>query len=195
MEKIGEILENGTIVRGETLDGRIYKNYKAFFQKKGICYIPEGTEDNISEAEVYTYNDLLNMCQKDEMLTKRLFYNLTWQHPEICLEQLDGVIECQCGGIYDSEYFEICPKCGKEISFYEKFCGDDKDKLFEYGMSVAKDNNIEQDEEELKLYIEDMLKSEGQKRLYKIDKFVFKTNIFNYICFKDLYCDSKEDNK
>lgn len=117
MEKIGEILEDGTVVRGESMDGYIYKDYQAFFDKNGICYIPEKTGDNINEEDIstYTYDNLLDMCRGNKDLAERLFHNLTWEHPDGCLEQLDGVVECQgCGYMYDVEESDVCPKCERE---------------------------------------------------------------------------------
>lgn len=117
---------------GESDNGFIYKNEEAFLNKKGICYIPSYTFEELGDAitlqeigdgdcAAYTYSDLLNAVCGNEESAKFLFDCLDWTHPETelqNLEQVDYGVCYECGTIYDEqEGHESCPNCTKnEVS-------------------------------------------------------------------------------
>ena len=57
------------------------KDYKAFEQQSGTCYIPE------AEDVEYTYSDLLDMCHNNSALASNMFDLLEWQHPETLFDE------------------------------------------------------------------------------------------------------------
>lgn len=114
---IGEILENGEIVRGLTDQGMVYKNSKAFYKKLNeVCYVPE-----LSDAE-YTYEDFLNLANKSEEVAEALFDQVDWQSPEALLGDYlstDEVHSClRCKKMYLSYGVEHCPYCGQRKELY-----------------------------------------------------------------------------
>ena len=52
IETIGEILEDGTIIKGYSDQGMIYKNWTAFESKTDeVCYVPEYSTDSTFDIE------------------------------------------------------------------------------------------------------------------------------------------------
>lgn len=111
MSNIGEILESGTIVRGETEQGKVYKNYDAFESRVGICYIPELNDT------AYTYDDILAECNGSEDITREIFYTLDWQSPSsLYNDYLNSEEIHQCTGCKKSFFcyeVDLCPFCKK----------------------------------------------------------------------------------
>lgn len=128
-QNIGEII-GSKVIKDQTENGLVYKNFEAFENKKGICYIPEltgeilkpsdGVENpEIEYAEAYTYDDFLQLVNGSEDMARRLFNFVDWQHPSSALEDFGamGIIPCpNCGMYVDTEETEICPKCGNNLS-------------------------------------------------------------------------------
>jgi hypothetical protein len=101
--KIGEILEDGTIEKGQTDNGWVYKNYDAFNERiRRICYIPENGE---TLEDGYYYKDFLGMAEEfiernedvqkycnetnttADDIARNLFDLVDWQHPETLLDE------------------------------------------------------------------------------------------------------------
>ena len=109
---IGEILENGEIVKGLTDQGMVFKNPRAFYEKLNeVCYIPE-----LSDTK-YTYQDFLNMANGNENIARILFDTVDWQCPETLLDEYlreDELHICtKCNEMYKSYQVEHCPKCNQ----------------------------------------------------------------------------------
>lgn len=70
--EIGEIKEDGTVEKGETDQGYVYKSYENFYKREGKCYVAEcEKEKNIEEVGI-TYDgiyeevcDYLLLCGVD----------------------------------------------------------------------------------------------------------------------------------
>jgi hypothetical protein len=90
--KTGEILEDGTIEKGQTDNGWVYKDYTAFEEKSNnICYLPEYGE---TLEDGYTYHDFLGIAQEflddnpevegweTQDIAQNLFDLVDWQHPK-----------------------------------------------------------------------------------------------------------------
>lgn len=113
--EIGEILEDGTIERGQGKQGLVYWSEEAFIKKEGICYVPELSDNT------YTYDDFVAMANGNEDIAEELFRAVDWQHPESLYEEWlnsDEVHECRnCKKAYNSYDVKLCPYCGtkKEI--------------------------------------------------------------------------------
>lgn len=109
--QIGEILEDGTIEKGASSQGMIYKSLKAFIDKTGICYVPELDDTR------YTYTDFKNMVNGNEKLARILFDLVDWQSPELKLTELleyDEINFCaNCNNTYESYEVDKCPHCGQ----------------------------------------------------------------------------------
>ena len=73
---IGRKSASGTYKKAFFRQGYIYKNSTNFYDRKGICYVPE-----LSEQE-YTYQDFLDLCGGNSQLAKYVFETIDWQHPE-----------------------------------------------------------------------------------------------------------------
>lgn len=100
---IGEILENGEIVRGATHQGMVYKNSKAFYEKSDeVCYIPELRDYR------YNYQDFLDIAHGSEEVAQSLFNIVDWQSPE---NQINDWL--------DSDEVHLCTKCKKMFESYE----------------------------------------------------------------------------
>lgn len=110
---IGKILENGEIIKGETAQGFVYKNSKAFYDKTDeICYVPELRDVG------YRYQDFMDMCGGSFEVARDLFDIVDWQSPESQLEDYlsnDEVAECNsCGKFFLSYEVYNCPYCNHE---------------------------------------------------------------------------------
>lgn len=110
---IGNILEDGTIERGYTYQGMVYKNPNAFKNRKGVCYVPE--DDDVE----YTYDDFFKMTN-DHEVAELLFKSVDWQYPETLLEDWISTDEVH-----------VCKKCDKSYLSYEVYecphCKEPKD--------------------------------------------------------------------
>ena len=107
---IGEILQDGSIKRGYTGNGFVYKNSIVYDRKMNMpCYVAELTDqkyypkDFLDIAENYVENttelqehisDPINKATI-QTIADLLFENCTWQHPEtLIVEWIDnGVFE------------------------------------------------------------------------------------------------------
>jgi hypothetical protein len=65
------------------------KDYEAFKNKEGVCYIREATYFDEDDTE-YTYLDLLYECRYNEELVIKLFDQLEWSHPSTLLLEWVG---------------------------------------------------------------------------------------------------------
>lgn len=109
---IGEILENGEIIRGLSAQGEVYKNSKAFYEKSNeVCYLSELNDYK------YTYKDFLNLAHGSEEVAEFLFDDVNYQSPEALLEDYlsaDEVHDCLCcEKMYVSYGVDYCPYCGQ----------------------------------------------------------------------------------
>lgn len=80
---IGRIHSDGTIERGVSEQGSIFKSERNFRSGKGVCYVPE-----LSDTK-YTRQDFLNICQNDSDLAEKLFSYVDWQAPETALDEFE----------------------------------------------------------------------------------------------------------
>ena len=106
---IGEILEDGTIERGQSAQGEVYWNLNAFKNKKGVCYVPELHDTK------YTYNDFMAITNAEDV-AEELFNCVDWQSPESLFDEWvsEGEIYlCKgCDRAYFSYEIDKCPHCG-----------------------------------------------------------------------------------
>ena len=82
-----EVLE---IEREATEQGFVFKDYNAFNNKRGVCYIPELSD------ETYTYNDFLELACGRKSLAFYIFDTVDWQSPESFVMERDLVEEWEC---------------------------------------------------------------------------------------------------
>lgn len=113
--KIGEILEDGTVKKEYFQEGYIYKNICNFYRRDGICYIAEGQADKLDKnskpGEDYeTYQTIYekvkeayNKAKIDEKkyslkdFVATIFNDLNWQSVEaLTTDSIDAL---------DNEYF------------------------------------------------------------------------------------------
>ena len=75
--------------KGMSSQGMIFKSGEAFNKKKGVCYIPELSD------EKYTHKDFLRIADGNEKLAQTLFSIVDWQHPETLMEEWsnDGILD------------------------------------------------------------------------------------------------------
>lgn len=92
--KIGNILKDGTIERDATDQGLVYKDYDAFKNKTGVCYVPELYDIK------YTYDDIVRECNGDKNAAKVVFDMLDWQKPNSLYLELLSNGEFKRGAIY-----------------------------------------------------------------------------------------------
>lgn len=109
---IGERLESGEIIKGQTAQGEVFKDSKAFYQKLNeVCYIPELDEDNSG----FTYEDFFNLAGGNEKIATELFESVDWQSPGTLLDDwfAEGeVYECdECKHMFFSYGVDCCPNC------------------------------------------------------------------------------------
>ena len=113
--KIGDILEDGTVKKEYFRQGYIYKNFANFYRKDGICYISEYQTDKITkeskEGEDYeTYLSLYLKVKKAfeservnqekysiEDFTETIMNDLDWQYPDTLIQESIEAL--------DDEYF------------------------------------------------------------------------------------------
>lgn len=113
--RIGEILEDGTVKKEYFQEGHIYKNIANFYRKEGICYIAECQADKIDKKskagedyETYQtiYEKVKEYCKKEgvnpekysvEDFVKTIFNDLSWTVPEsLIIDSIEAL---------DDEYF------------------------------------------------------------------------------------------
>lgn len=80
--EIGTLCDNGEIIRGQTDQGIVYKNYNNYVTGEGVCYVPE-----LSDT-LYTRADILSMCNNNERVANFIFDVIDWQSPEAFLNDL-----------------------------------------------------------------------------------------------------------
>ncbi len=73
-----------TFEKTDTENGYCFKDAQAFENKKGICYIPELTD------EKYTYKDFMEIAKGNKNLAHTLFCMVDWQHPETLLDEFEN---------------------------------------------------------------------------------------------------------
>ena len=113
--KIGEILEDGTVKKEYFRQGYIYKNFANFYRKDGICYISEYQTDKITkeseEGKDYeTYQSIYNKVKQAfeservnqekysiEDFTETIMNDLDWQYPDTLIQESIEAL--------DDEYF------------------------------------------------------------------------------------------
>lgn len=113
--KIGDILEDGTVKKEYFRQGYIYKNFANFHKKDGICYISEYQTDKITkeskEGKDYeTYQSIYNKVKQAfeservnqekysiEDFTETIMNDLDWQSPDILIQESIEAL--------DDEYF------------------------------------------------------------------------------------------
>ena len=111
MLKVGEIKENGEIVRDYYREGFIFKDDEAFKNKKGTCYVAELSDNK------YTYDDILAIANNNEFIANELYATVDWQHPSTLYDEwinYGEIIECEaCGKSYltDGDENAKCPYC------------------------------------------------------------------------------------
>ena len=113
--KIGEILEDGTVKKEYYQEGYIYKSICNFYRQDGICYISEGQADKINKKskpgedyETYQtiYEKVKEAYEKSGVDEKKyklkdfvatIFNDLNWQSVEtLTMDSIDAL---------DNEYF------------------------------------------------------------------------------------------
>ena len=82
-EEIGKI-ENGKIEKEWYVQGYIYKSFKAFKSKKGVCYVPEMSDQK------YTYKDFLRIAKNNPELAYQLLDCVDYQHPETLMDEWEN---------------------------------------------------------------------------------------------------------
>lgn len=120
---IGCILEDGTIERGSSDNGLVFKSMENFKKKEGICYIPELTGDNVKSAEVFTYDEFLKLTGGNEEMATEVFRVVNWQDPSTYINadlEEAGYDYCEeCGYLYfvgdDEHATNFCPNCKVEM--------------------------------------------------------------------------------
>ena len=113
--KIGDILEDGTVKKEYFRQGYIYKNFANFYRKDGICYISEYQTDKITkeskEGKDYeTYQSIYTKVKKAfeservnqerysiEDFTETIMNDLDWQYPDTLIQESIEAL--------DDEYF------------------------------------------------------------------------------------------
>lgn len=110
---IGRILEDGTVEKGSTEQGWIYKDSKAFYDKTNkVCYIPE-----LGDDIKYVYADFLTLACDNEEVAEEIFNKVDWQTPEVLVEEWlrdDELHICtNCEHMFLSYGVEHCPNCGQ----------------------------------------------------------------------------------
>ncbi len=95
--------------------GWIFKDWNAFQKHRDApCYVPE-----LSDT-VYTGNDFMDLCGRQEEIAVRLFCEVDWQSPAALMHEweINGeVCTCdQCGKMFLSYDVHQCPHCGCSIT-------------------------------------------------------------------------------
>lgn len=108
---VGRKLPDDTYEKEFYRQGTIYKNLANFERKKGVCYVPELSDDE------YTYQDFLDLCGGNPDMAEYVFETVDWQHPESLIDgdmAEIGVWPCKiCEYLYDTETHDYCPRCGR----------------------------------------------------------------------------------
>ena len=118
-ERIGicKVDRNGSIIELQREffgQGWIFKDWKAFHEcPNKPCYVPE-----LSDT-VYTRDDFMSLCNKQEEIAEKLFYEVDWQSPSALMYEweTDGEIDTcgQCGKMILTYDVHKCPHCGCSI--------------------------------------------------------------------------------
>lgn len=78
LNKYGEVIE---IEREWHEQGHVYKNYNGIDKPDMICYIPEMSDS------LYTFNDIIELCDNNVDFATTIFEELNWQSPEVLIEE------------------------------------------------------------------------------------------------------------
>jgi hypothetical protein len=77
-------IKNGVIILGDTDNGRCYKNPSQFrCNSNEVCYQSEG-------GQCYTYSDILDICDNNELKAGVCFELCDWQCIEAMSEELNN---------------------------------------------------------------------------------------------------------
>lgn len=74
----------------------------------------------------------------------------------------------------------------KKNNKWEMICDNNKELLVEYGNFVAEQNNIKLGNNELTIFVNEILVNKEYKDFYKTNKNIFKEVVFDYVCFGEL---------
>ena len=115
---ICKVDRNGSIIELQREffgQGWIFKDWKAFHEHPNEpCYVPE-----LSDT-VYMRDDFMSLCNNQEEIAEKLFYEVDWQSPSALMYEweTDGEINTcgQCGKIILTYDVHKCPHCGCSIS-------------------------------------------------------------------------------
>lgn len=96
--------------RGPLFQGWGFKDTDAFeHHLDAPCYVPELFDI------AYTKKDILTLCDNQESIARKIFYQLDWQAPETLLDEelRDGELcVCEhCGRMYECYRWDRCPHC------------------------------------------------------------------------------------
>lgn len=114
--KVGscKIDKNGILInihREYWSQGWIFKETEAFEISHSLpCYVSELSD------KVYTKKDILALCDNQERIAEKIFYQLDWQTPEALLDEEISIGEltvCEgCQHLFESYHTMQCPNCG-----------------------------------------------------------------------------------
>ena len=98
--------------RGPLWQGWGFKDEQAFeCTPDAPYYVPEFSDT------VYTKEAFLKLCDNQDSIARKVFYQLDWQHPETLIEEelREGELSIcdNCNGMFESYWTCICPHCGK----------------------------------------------------------------------------------
>lgn len=108
IDKDGKITD---IQREYFSQGWIFKDTESFEHFHTIpCYVPELFDI------AYTRKDILALCDNQERIAEKIFYQLDWQTPEALLDEEISIGEltvCEgCQRLFESYHTMQCPNCG-----------------------------------------------------------------------------------
>lgn len=121
-KEIGKINSDGTIEKGKTEQGYVYKNYENFFKREGICYIPEYGEstqdgvtfdDIINEVKQYLVENNINLEKIPQRTIENMafdvFDTVDWQYTSTLIDDdwLEGWIEDFPPEYFSEEFLSI----------------------------------------------------------------------------------------
>ncbi len=75
--------ETGEIERGVTSQGCVYKNFDTFLNGKGVCYIPELSDNK------YTRKNFVEIALYNCTLATFIYNEVDWQSPEALFDEMD----------------------------------------------------------------------------------------------------------
>jgi len=98
METIGKLNSDGTIEKSYYNQGYIYKDFKAYEQKKDvICYVPEFNDDGYTPKDFQLLAETAfkdnNWKGNPQVLADLLFDTVDWQSPETLIDEWHNMSE------------------------------------------------------------------------------------------------------